>query len=252
METSSKRHNTSSGLALLGLFLALGFVVSAFLLSQTLRDIRSTGQTIRVKGYAETQVVSDRASWQGRFVVRGKDLSSTYEALQTARESVLDWMKTQGVPSEALGFTPVTTGVRYVRDDQGYETSQIEGYVLEQGVLLNSTDIPLVSRVALDSGSLISQGVEFMSFQPQFFYSGLEDLKLALLGKATKNALERASQLAESSGSKVGQLRSASQGVFQITPVDSTEVADYGRYDTSTVDKLVKAVVTMQYAISQP
>lgn len=251
METS-KRTNTSLGLALLGLFLALGFMASSYLFSHTLKDIRSSGQTIRVKGYAEMKVVSDRVSWQGRFVVRGTNLSSTYEALQTARGNVLQWMKAQGVPLETLGFTPVSTVVRYFRDEQGYETSRIEGYVLEQGVMLNSTDIPLVSRVALDSSSLISQGVEFMSYQPQFFFSGLEDLKLELLGKATVNALERAGQLAVSSGSEVGQLRSASQGVFQITPVDSTEVADYGRYDTSTVDKLVKAVVTMQYAITQP
>jgi hypothetical protein len=254
METSSKRHNIaiSRGLALLGLFLGLGLVASAYLVSQTLTDIRNTSQTIRVKGYAEMQVTSDRASWQGRFVVRGTDLSPTYKALQTAQGKVLSWMKNQGVLSETLRFTPVSTVVRYVRDNQGYETSEIEGYVLEQGVLLNSTDIPLVSRVALESGSLISEGVEFMSNEPQFFFSGLEALKLELLGMATTNARERGKQLAESSGSKVGHLRSASQGVFQITPVDSTEIADYGRYDTSTVDKLVKAVVTMQYAITQP
>ncbi len=59
----------------------------------------------------------------------------------------------------------------------------------------------------------------------------------------------RASSLAENSGSKVGALKYASQGVFQITPLYSTDVSGYGRYDTSTIEKSVKAVVTIEYSI---
>jgi hypothetical protein len=55
--------------------------------------------------------------------------------------------------------------------------------------------------------------------------------------------------LAENSGSRVGRLRSASQGVFQITPRFSTEIEDYGMSDTTTVDKTAKAVVTMEFSI---
>jgi hypothetical protein len=59
----------------------------------------------------------------------------------------------------------------------------------------------------------------------------------------------RAEELAKNSGSEVGTLKYASQGVFQITPVNSTDVSDYGIYDTSTVDKSIKAVVTIEYSI---
>lgn len=252
MQKSSCDRDLKGGLFFLGFFLALGLVVSAYLLTQTMKDIRSAGQTIRVKGYSETRVTSDRASWEGRFVVRGTDLPSSYKALSSARGQVLDWMKGQGVSEEDLMFSPASTVVRYVRDRQGYETSEIESYFLEQTVTLRSGNIPLVARIARDSSSLISLGVEFISYPPSYFFSRLEDLKLELLGKATSNALDRARQLAGNSGSAVGNLRSGSQGVFQITPVDSTEVADYGRYDTSTVDKLVRAVVTMEYAITRP
>ena len=55
--------------------------------------------------------------------------------------------------------------------------------------------------------------------------------------------------LASNSGSSVGGLRNAKQGVFQITPLFSTEVSDSGTSDTSTIDKMVKAVVTVQFAI---
>lgn len=50
-------------------------------------------------------------------------------------------------------------------------------------------------------------------------------------------------------GAKVGTLRAARQGVFQITEPDSTETSGYGVYDTSTIRKSVKAVMPLEYAI---
>ena len=49
----------------------------------------------------------------------------------------------------------------------------------------------------------------------------------------------------------MGALISASQGVFQITARHSTEVSSWGVYDTSTIEKTVKAVVTLEYAIER-
>ena len=86
---------------------------------------------------------------------------------------------------------------------------------------------------------------------PQYFYNNLNDVKVQLIGAATKDSLLRAEQFAANSGVTVGPLRSASQGVFQITAPNSTETADYGSYDTSTVEKLVKAVVTVEYSVAR-
>jgi hypothetical protein len=38
-------------------------------------------------------------------------------------------------------------------------------------------------------------------------------------------------------------------GVFQVTPRNSTEVADYGMNDTSSLDKDVTAVVRVTFAV---
>ena len=70
-----------------------------------------------------------------------------------------------------------------------------------------------------------------------------------MLERATANARERVEKLLSASHAHVGELRSASQGVFQITPAYSTDVSDYGINDTTTIDKSIKAVVTIEYAI---
>jgi len=69
--------------------------------------------------------------------------------------------------------------------------------------------------------------------------------------QATQNAYNRAGILAKNSKGSVGALSSASQGVFQITPVNSTDVSDEGQYDTSTIDKVVKAVVTLEFHVEK-
>ncbi|HOG24446.1 MAG TPA: SIMPL domain-containing protein, partial [Candidatus Omnitrophota bacterium] len=44
-------------------------------------------------------------------------------------------------------------------------------------------------------------------------------------------------------------MRSARMGVFQITPVNSTSVSDWGENDTSSVEKKVTAVVNASFSI---
>src|SRR4029077_8073817 len=97
--------------------------------------------------------------------------------------------------------------------------------------------------------ALIQDGIAFTSNAPEYYFTKLDDLKIQMLGQATKDARERAEQLAVNSRSKVGALRSASQGVFQITPPFSTEVSNTGQSDTTSIDKSIKALVTVEYAI---
>lgn len=49
---------------------------------------------------------------------------------------------------------------------------------------------------------------------PVYLYSKIEDLKLNLLAKATENAKSRAQTLASAGGAKLGNIMSATQGVF--------------------------------------
>ena len=88
------------------------------------------------------------------------------------------------------------------------------------------------------------------SFNLQYLYSKLDDLKLNLIAQATKNAKDRATTMAKVTGNQVGSLLTASSGVFQITAPNSTDVSDYGQYDTSTREKKVTSVVNVTFSIN--
>jgi len=232
-----------------GCVIAVSVVAATYLACRSAERIKLSGQSIRVKGSAEKVIVSDWAVWSGRCASRARDLTTAYEKLRRDFSAVIAYLEQNGVGKGAMDVTPVSTCVLYRRTEKGSATNEIEGYVLEQGVEVKSADIALIARLSRESTGLIEKGMEFVSNHPQYYYTRINDMKILLLGEATRDAKARAEQLALSSGSRVGALRSASQGVFQITPEYSTEVSDYGVYDTTSVRKCVKALVTAEFCI---
>ena len=239
------------GLLLLGLALGVGLVAAAALVSRSLERIKLAGDKITVKGYAEEKVLSDAGTWRATVTVRAGDLQSGYRALEADTARVRALLESVAGATAAVSVSSVAARPQYEMGPGGMQTGRISGYELDRNFELSSTDVALIGRVAAEASSLISEGVSINSWPPQYFYNDLNAVKVRLIGAATRDAQLRAEQFAAGSGVTVGPLRSASQGVFQITRPNSTETADYGSYDTSTVEKVVKAVVTVEYSVAR-
>jgi hypothetical protein len=242
-----------NGLSSLGLLLALGLIISSYLGASAFKEVRLSDKSIKVKGFAEQHITSNSALWNGSLRATAKDSVSAYQALEASKKRFLTYLQGNGIPKDQITFNSVniqSINKRvYTGDGESYETSEIDSYQLTLPFSFSSSDVAKTDRIARESTSLIAEGVFIDSYAPQYFYNELDSIKVNLLGEATKNAKARAEQLASNSGSKVGRLFSANQGVFQITPLLSTDVSDYGSYDTSTIEKSVKAVVTIEFGI---
>jgi hypothetical protein len=235
---------------LLGATLALGFTVSAHLISSALVRMRQE-HTIRVKGFAEQKVTSDIGTWQGTFTVQATAVQDASAALAAAREKISVFLTTLKVPSSEVTFSAISTHQIMARDAKGQPTNDIQYYALSQTVTVTSRDVQRIAALSLRATDLINQDVILESGAPQYVFTGLEKLKLDLLAQATRNGFTRAHALADNSGSRVGPLAAAEQGVFQITAPYSTDVSDSGAYDTSTIEKSVKAVITLEYVVEK-
>jgi uncharacterized protein len=246
----SQAGNATAGLLLLGLTLGLGLVLASLVVSRSLERIKLAGDKITVKGYAEEKVVSDAGTWRGTVTVRATDLQAGYRQLERDTERVVQMLES-AAGKGAASTAPVTTRTVYETGPGGAQTGRVSGYELERGFELTSGDVSLIARIAGEASALISEGVNINSWPPQYFFGDLNAVKVRLIGAATKDAQLRAEQFAANSGVTVGPLRSASQGVFQITRPNSTDTADYGSYDTGTVEKVVKAVVTVEYSVAR-
>lgn len=245
MTANSNRNNSF----LLGLSLAVGLIVSAFIVSDTIKTVKMQNQTIEVKGYAEKKIKSDLAIWSASFQRYSNNQISAYNMIEKDLEIVKDYLVDKGINNSDIETSSVQSRTQYRLNDKGYSTNVVDGYILSQTITITSDDVEKISQISGESSVLIKRGLSFDSYPPRYLFTKLDDLKIEMLGAATEDAKNRAVQLAEKSGSKVGALKSARQGVFQITPANSTEISDYGMYDVSSIEKTIKAVVTIHYNI---
>ncbi|MBM3243459.1 MAG: DUF541 domain-containing protein, partial [Candidatus Omnitrophica bacterium] len=141
------------------------------------------------------------------------------------------------------------TRILYKKNEKGNDTNEVEGYRLSQGIEVKSYDVKKVEDISRQSTELIEQDIQLISNAPEYFYTKLAELKIEMLSSATEDAKKRAATMAQSTGNKIGAIRSAKMGTFQITPVNSYEVSWYGNNDTSSYEKKVMAVVNASFAI---
>jgi uncharacterized protein len=234
----------------LGLFLGLGFVFQSMFLSSAIKSLKSSKNTISIKGYAEKSITSDLAEWSATFSVSSNDLKSGYVKLKSDLKKILTFLERKGIKKENMRVASVSTEKRYKMNERGMRTDEIGGYNLTQVITVTSNDVRQISLLSDEVTELIQDGIDIISNPPNYFYTKLNDLKIEMLGEATKDARMRAEQLATNSGAGTTlELSSAYQGVFQITAPNSTEVSDYGSFDTQSIEKVIKAVVTIEYTI---
>lgn len=231
--------------------LPIAVVFSTHLARKSFERVKIEEQTVYVKGYAELPITSDRAEWSTQIVERHADLAQAYAALERNRLTLLQYLSSHGFEQDAVTLGPVGISELRKRDAKGNYTNEIEFFVVRQRFSIASDDVQAIAQAARGAGDLISGGINLDSNSPSYLYTKLDEKKLEMLEQATSNARERAQLLVGNSGEKLGPLRSASQGVFQITPAFSNEVSGGGYNDTSSLNKVIKAVVTVEYAIRE-
>ena len=235
---------------ILGGCIAVATIGSSIILSSAfLKFQKATHEVITVTGSANRPITSDYVVWGASFDVRDADLSKGYKRLSADLEKVKQYLLAKGIKPDELTIPQVGTQQLYKKDSRGNDTNEFIDYRLSQSIEVHSVDVTNVTAISRMITELIDQGIQLNSGAPQYHYRKLDELKLEMLARATENAKQRAANMANATGNHIGTIRSAKMGVFQIAPINSNDVTDYGMNDTSSLDKKVTAVVTATFAI---
>ena len=201
-------------------------------------------------GSAKKRITSDLVIWSAGVSAQAPQLTDAYKQLADSIPKIKQYLLSKGLPEEQMTVSSISTTTIKRKDSDGNETAEVTGYSLTQEIEIHSNDVQKIAQVAREATELINQGILIESTAPKYYYTKIGDLKIEMLGEAAKDAKERAERIASSTGNKIGSVRSAKMGVLQITAADSTDVSDYGVYDTSTIDKDMTAVVNISFAVN--
>lgn len=230
----------TNGAVVLGVAMILATLVGA----TTFYKVRSLDNTLSVTGSTKETVKADLVKWgiSTNKVVSPEEAVTAYAKISDNTARIKAFLAKNGIAPEEVNISPV-----FNEDYWGpNSTRQVN---IRQIVTVNSKDVDRIKTISENMTALAQEGVAFSPESPQYSVSNLPELRVKLLGKAVVDARARAVEIAKSTGQKVGKLKIASSGVVQVTQPNSNEIADYGQYDTSTVDKDVMVTVRATFLL---
>jgi uncharacterized protein len=247
METTGSRYRFPELFAGLTL-LSVSLIISSLLWARAIQDIKRVDDALLITGSAKRPIKSDYIVWKVLVSSQQPTTQAAYQELQARIDRVRRYLKAAKVPESEISLNSLdTVGIPELIN--GKETGKTFAYKLSQRLEIRSNQVDRYAKLSQQITELINEGIPLTSEPPEYLYNELSKLRIEMVAEATKDAKARAESIAKSTGNQVGGVRSADTGVFQITPRHSTEVSSEGRYDTSSIEKDITAVVSVKFGI---
>jgi hypothetical protein len=228
--------------------LSIALVLSSWIAARSLLEVKRASDVFVVTGSAKRAITSDYILWRLSVSSQQPTARDAYRDLIQQTERIRAYLKEKQVPDDAITTNAIET-MPIPEVTNGQETGQILAYRLTQRFEIRAGDVARYKELSRQVTELIEEGINLVSEPPQYLYTQLDKLRVEMVAAATKDARARAEAIASSTGSRVGRVRDAKTGVFQITSRNSTDVSDWGIYDTSSIDKDITAVVSVTFGI---
>ncbi len=206
------------------LILALGFVCLGAQLKTGIKEFKEGDRAVTVRGLSERLVQADNVLWPLQYKIIGNDLTALYATMEQNNKKIIDFLKSNGIAEADISVALPEVIDLYA--DRYVNTSELRSrYNITATVTVTSNNISQVLKAMNNTSTLLKDGLaisfsEYGSNAIVFSFKGLNSIKPEMIKEATRSAREAAAKFAEDSDSKLGKIKSASQGQFSITDPD--------------------------------
>jgi hypothetical protein len=224
-----------------GLTIGIGIAIAGLAIGNAFYKARAAERYVSVRGLAEREVDANLVIWPITFKEASNDLVDLQKGIEEKRELIAAFLEANGFKRRDLSYSAPRITDTQAERNEGTKSRSLFRYVAQATVTLRSQDVTSVKKTMEQSGSLVGKGVvlaeETWENRTQFLFAGLNKIKPEMIEAATKSAREAAIKFAKDSGSEVGKIRKATQGLFEITDRDHN----------SPDRKLIRVVTTVEY-----
>jgi len=215
--------NSKAGWIFLGICLFLGMSSLGYLLGDAAIRFKEYERTVTVKGLSEREYKADIVIWPIQFTAASNDLTEMYPSIDRSTEKIRAFIKSAGIPDAEISFSsPAITDK--LAQQYGDQSRAEFRYTASQIVTVYSGDIDTVRTLMGKLSELGKQGIVFSGgnyqAQTEYIFSRLNEVKPGMIEEATRAAREVAEKFSADSESRLGKIRSASQGQFSISERD--------------------------------
>lgn len=202
--------------------IAVGLFLLGSRIATGLENALGDERTVSVRGLSERVVPADKVVWPLVYKEVGNDLESLSAQVNNKNKIIIEYLKSKGIADDEISVSPPEIidlqAERYVNQNVPYR------YNLRSIITVSSQQVELVRRLINQQGELLDKGVAIVSGEydarVDYQFTGLNNLKPDMIAEATRNARHAAEQFASDSESKLGKIKTASQGQFTISDRD--------------------------------
>ena len=219
--------------------IAAGLVLLGWTLRSGIVHFKDSERVVTVKGLSEQEVKADRVIWPLMYKQVGDDLTVLYNNIEKTNGTIIAFLRSNGVDEKEITIAPSQlvdmAAELYTPNAPRYR------YRVTTVLTVVTDKVDLVRSLMQRQGDLLKQGVAVTGgdyqYRTQFLYTGLNTIKPGMIEEATANARTAAEKFAHDSKSKLGKIRSATQGQFSIEDRD----------ENTPYIKSVRVVTTVEY-----
>lgn len=205
-----------AGLAVIG----LGILLAGLFIKGGIDNFAYRDRTVTVRGLSERQVDADFVTWPITYNVAGNDLLGLYDHVTKYNNVIIKFLTSNGIDKSEIAINPPDT---YNATANQYSSGNFQyKYSLSCNITVATTKVDKVRELLERQTDLLKEGVPYSNNYINYEYRALNSIKPAMIAEATKNARVAAEQFAQDSGSKVGKMKTASQGQFSIEDTSSS------------------------------
>lgn len=219
---------------ILGTSVVLAALVLGICMVCTVRTLKSYDDTVRVRGLCEREVAADRAVLRVSFSDQDNELTDLRARMERDEQAVIALLKEAGFTDEEIKYTSARFNDRY---DSYYSSNIRFRYSANQtiNVFTSKMDVAGELQKRIDA-ELLKRNI-ISSTYASYEYHGLNGIKPVMIAESLGNARSAADEFAKNSHSRIGKMRTASQGYFEVEDLDE---------NTPQV-KRVRVVTTVEY-----
>lgn len=231
--------------ALLGAaaLVTLGLAVGGYFVGDGFKNARRADRSVTMRGLAERDVTADIATWSINYSASGHQLEAVQGKIDRDTETIRNFFKSFGFSDDEITLTGVSVN-QYIDNSDRVAPENRNNVTIRQTLQLRTGKIEAAVKAQSSMSDLVRRGVILeASGSPMVYkFTKLNSIKPAMIAEATKDARAGAEQFAKDSGSKVGGIKSASQGYFSILPRDGE-----GFGENSSPYQKVRVVTTIDF-----
>lgn len=222
---------------------AIGLTLGGWFISAGLVEAQVVTRQVTVKGLAEREVTANLALWPVTIQAAGDDLALLQEKVDSDVALARQFLVESGFDEGEISLGRLQLEDR-VAQSWGPDAPRGGRYLINQPLTVRSDNVDLVAQVSRELGGLVRQGVVLTGWQgPSYSFTQLNAIKPEMIEEATQAAREAAQKFAQDSGSQLGGIRNANQGVFVILGRDDTTM------ESEQIMKNVRIVTTVTYLL---